>query len=690
MNHNDPCLSKFFKRLYFIVPLLAVFFLATSAWSGVRPTLSPKPEHASQCVSIVSALEKHHFLGKKLNDELSAMILNQYVKLLDPGKQLFTQEDVDRFNRKQFLLDDELKKGDLLTAFEIYQLYLTRAEEKLKHISALIPTWEKTMDFTLDDTLVIDNDLRSRQTDRTDLLQLWENELKNHIISLILDDQDFSEITGTLEKTYASRLNHLYQTRSDDIFQVFMNCVAGGFDPHSQYFPPRASEDFDIHMSLSLEGIGAVLQNEYEYTKVIRLIPKGPADKSKLLMPGDKIIGVGEGSTGDIKDTVGQRIDSVVRLIRGPKDSLVRLKIIPADQTHSTRTIQIKRDKVKLEEQSAKKNVIELTRDDRTFKIGIIEVPNFYIDFNAYNNGDENYKSTTKDVRDLLEELKNERIDGLIVDLRDNGGGSLKEANELTGLFLKSGPTVQIKTKNRVSRLYDDDPSIEYIGPLLVLINRMSASASEIFAGAVKDYNRGVVVGERSFGKGTVQELQPLGDGKLKITSAKFYRVSGESTQHLGVVPDLEYPPLYKIEDTGESSLDGAMPWDRILRTAYRPYRSLEEIHKNLKLAYEERSQADPGLIYLKKKIEIADELNTRTSLSLNLEKRKSQKKQYEQAEQDIANTFLKAMGKPEGTDMDPKTTDMEDARTILMTQTYEVMADFIHWSGLLGFSWAK
>ena len=319
------------------------------------------------------------------------------------------------------------------------------------------------------------------------------------------------------------------------------------FDPHTQYFPPRASEDFDIHMKLSLEGIGAVLQTEYEYTKVVRLIPKGPADKSNLLMPGDKIIGVGQGKTGEIKDTIGQRIDEVVKLIRGPKNTYVRLKIIPAEKSSSATTISIRRDKVKLEEQSAQKQVHTLTLDGREFRIGTIEIPNFYIDFEAYHRGDPKYKSTTTDVKKLLFELKSERIDGLIVDLRDNGGGSLMEANDLTGLFLTHGPTVQIRTKANTSRYYDENPSIEYRGPLLVLINRMSASASEIFAGAIKDYHRGLIVGTRSFGKGTVQELKPLGDGKLKLTSAKFYRVSGESTQNRGVVPDILFPQVYKV-----------------------------------------------------------------------------------------------------------------------------------------------
>ncbi|MCM2283794.1 MAG: carboxy terminal-processing peptidase [Desulfobacula sp.] len=619
---------------------------------------------------------------------MSSIILNRYIKQLDPMKQLFTLSDINRFNQYQFRFDNELKKGNLDMGFEIFNLYLARSAEKLEYILSLIKTWKKDLDFTQNDSLVVDDDLLQWRIDEQSLYSLWKSDLKNHIISLILDNQDEASIADTLEKTYSNRLKHLLQTNSGDVFQIFMNSVTTSFDPHTQYFPPNASEDFDIHMSLSLEGIGAVLQNEYEFTKVVRLIPKGPADKSNLLMPGDKIIGVGQGENGEIKDAIGQRIDTVVKMIRGPQNTFVRLKIIPSEKTDTTKTIQIKREKVKLEEQAARKDIVTLSHPNPPLKIGIIEIPTFYLDFNAYNKGDPEYKSTTKDVQKLLFELKQENIDGLIVDLRDNGGGSLKEANDLTGLFLKSGPTVQIKTKNRISRLYDEDPSIEYSGPLIVLINRMSASASEIFAGAIKDYHRGILVGARSFGKGTVQELQPLGEGKLKITSAKFYRVSGESTQNLGVVPDLQYPQLYKIEDTGESSLDGALPWDRTMKTNYSAYKPLDEIYKNLADGYEERAIKDPGLNYLKKRIEISAELNSKASLSLNLESRKLRKKQYEQDEFVIKNEYLGAIGKDPIEKPSQENTGIEDAKTILMNQTHLVMADFIKFSKSLGFSW--
>ncbi len=678
-------ISILIKSLFSIV-LIAC--LSSSLWAVTPDIITPKPEYSSQCINIIHSLEKNHYSEKTLDNEMSSIILNRYIKQLDPMRQLFTLPDINRFNQYQFRFDNELKKGNLDVGFEIFNLYLARSAEKLEYILSLIKTWEKDLDFTQDDSLVIDDDLLQWRLDKQSLYPLWKSDLKNHIISLILDDQDEASIADTLEKTYSNRLKHLLQTNNSDIFQIFMNSVTSSFDPHTQYFPPNASEDFDIHMSLSLEGIGAVLQNEYEFTKVVRLIPKGPADKSNLLMPGDKIIGVGQGENGEIKDAIGQRIDTVVKMIRGPKNTFVRLKIIPSEKTDTTKTIQIKREKVKLEEQAARKDIITLSNPNPPLKIGIIEIPTFYLDFNAYNKGDPEYKSTTKDVQKLLFELKQENIDGLIVDLRDNGGGSLKEANDLTGLFLKSGPTVQIKTKNRISRLYDEDPSIEYSGPLIVLINRMSASASEIFAGAIKDYHRGIIVGERSFGKGTVQELQTLGEGKLKITSAKFYRVSGESTQNLGVMPDLRYPQLYKIEDTGESSLDGALPWDKTMKTNYSAYQPLDEIYKKLAEGYEERAFKDPGLNYLKKRIEISAELNSKAAVSLNLESRKLRKKQYEQDELVIKNEYFKAIGKDPIEKPSQENTGIEDAKNILMNQTHLVMADFIKFSKGLGFSW--
>jgi len=680
------------KIIFPIFLSVFIFLMGSFCCSGAVfaqiSRIMPLDSHSEQCVKIVAALEQYHYLGKKLDKVISAQIFDHYLKSLDPTKQLFTQKDMDEMGRYKYRFDRDLKQGNLGPAYEIFNLYLVRSAQRLEYILGLSKSWATKMDFTTDDVIFIDNETRPIQKTVEDLYPLWKNELKNHIITLKLDDQENDKISESLEKIYANRLKRLAQTNTNDVFQIFMNSVTTSFDPHTQYFAPRVSEDFDIHMSLSLEGIGAVLQTEYEYTKVVRLIPKGPADKSHLLMPGDKIIGVGQGEEGELKDTIGERIDDVVKLIRGPKNTYVRLKIIPAKQADSTTTIRIKRDKVKLEEQSAKKKIITLTRGNREFKIGIIEIPNFYIDFAAYHRGDKTYKSTTKDVQKILFELEREDIDGVIVDLRDNGGGSLKESNDLTGLFLKSGPTVQIKTKHRITRLYDEDPSIEYTGPLVVLINRMSASASEIFAGAIKDYHRGIIVGTNSFGKGTVQELKPLGDGKLKLTSAKFYRVSGESTQHMGVAPDLKYPQIYKVEDTGESSLEGALPWDTILKTRYNAYKSLAPVYKILGDEYQKRVQKDPGMIYLKKRIELTEQVNAQKTLSLNLAQRREKIDLYNRQELKNENEYRAALGEKPLESLDDEGIELKASKEIMMEQTESVMADFITAAAKFGYIW--
>lgn len=672
-----------------IFALVLFILILTRPLEAAPSPLAPLKEYTRQCISIARALEQAHFTGKKLDTAMASQVFDRYIKHLDPAKHLLTREDLDEFEPFRHLVHRSVKKGDLGPAYEIFNRYQVRSHERLTHILELIKTWETDLDFTGNGTIIIDHEKRRFYPDKASLFPLWKKELQNHIITFKLDGKDNKYITETLEKIYTNRRQRLTQTHSRDVFQLFMNSLAYCFDPHTQYFPPRASEDFDIHMSLSLEGIGAVLQNEYEYTKVVRIIPKGPADKSHKLMPGDRIIGVGQGKDGEIKDTVGQRIDDVVKLIRGPKDTYVRLKIIPAKKANVTNTIAIKRDKVKLEEQSAKKKVVRVPADNgSTYKVGIVEIPNFYIDFAAYHRGDINYKSTSRDVARLLSELNREGIDGLIVDLRDNGGGSLKEANDLTGLFLKSGPTVQIKTKHRVSRLYDQDPGIAYTGPLVVLMNRMSASASEIFAGAIKDYNRGIIAGTRSFGKGTVQELKPLGKGRLKLTSAKFYRVSGKSTQHKGVEPDIWFPRLYKVEETGESALDGALRWDRIMSTRFHAYRPLSPLIPGLVRKYAGRSENTPDMTYLKKRIKMANTLSQIEDLPLNIESRSAMNQKYESQELALENEYRERRGEAPLTSLEEIDPKIKEFKAILLEQTQFLAADLITASRELGYFW--
>jgi carboxyl-terminal processing protease len=672
--------------------LLTGFVLAMAlTWKPVSAdlsTLTPKRQQAIQCIRIVSALEHYHYLGKKLDDTLSEQIFDRYIKYLDPSRNLFTRDDLEILERYRKQFDTDLKRGNLNTAYEIYNLHYGRAIQRLTYILDLLESRGSGLPLNSSDFLEIDSAHRPWQSSLDDLRRLWEKELIHHMITLKLDENGRSDVTQTLEKIYTTRRTRLSQTTTDDVFQLFMNCVTESFDPHTQYFPPRVSEDFDIHMRLSLEGIGAVLQTEYEYTKVISLVPKGPADKSSLLMPGDRIIGVGQGETGEIKDTIGLRIDEVVKLIRGPKNTYVRLKIIPVKKSDSTTVVQIMRDTVRLEEQSAKKQVKTVVSDGETLKVGIIEIPNFYIDFEAYHRGDPQFKSTTSDVKKLLFELAEENIDGLIIDLRDNGGGSLKEASDLTGLFLTSGPTVQIRTKQQMTRMYDEDPDIQYSGPLLVLINRMSASASEIFAGAIKDYQRGIIVGTRSFGKGTVQELKPLGEGKLKLTSAKFYRVSGESTQHRGVIPHILFPGIYKPEETGESSLDGALPWDTIPGVPFQAYRSLTPLNETLIHQFQERRQQDPGMVYLEKRLALTSQQETRHLVPLNIDIRQKERHQLQQTEIDIENEYRSTQGEPPVQSLEDTTPVLNRYKEIILEQAQQVLADMILLAKQQGYVW--
>ncbi|WP_289022012.1 carboxy terminal-processing peptidase [Desulfobacter postgatei] len=680
-------INKLYHRLRAVVLVAAFLYFAPVCHAQISE-LTFEDEQSRQCIAIVNALERDNVTGKKLDRNMSVLVFDRYIKSLDPARHLLTQADLNDFQPLKQLLYKYLKTGNLGPAFEIFNLYQSRSEQRFEYILKLARSWQTQLDFAKNETLVIDYEHKPFIPDISGLEPLWKKELKNHIINLKINKTSDEEISETLEKIYSNRLAQLSQTQSRDVFHIFMNAVTMSFDPHSQYFAPRVSEDFDIHMKLSLEGIGAVLENEYEYTKVVRLIPKGPADKSQKLAPGDKIIGVGQGQDGEIKDTIGQRIDDVVKLIRGPKGTFVRLKIIPARKSSVTATISIKRDEVKLEEQSAQKKVVDVTSNGQTYKLGIIEIPNFYIDFDAFHRGDPDYKSTTGDVIKLLKELKTENIDGLIVDLRDNGGGALKEANDLTGLFLKYGPTVQVKTKFRVSRIYDEDPKILYTGPLVVLINRMSASASEIFAGAIKDYHRGIIVGTESFGKGTVQELKPLGDGRLKMTSAKFYRISGKSTQHKGVEPDIWFPQIYRTKDTGESALEGALLWDHIDATRYSAYRSLQPMIKPLDDAYKKRAEKSFGIKYLTQRIQLAESLSEQKTLSLNLTERLKTNTAFNKEELALENDYRKQKGEKPLTTLDDIDPEKEEIKEILTEQAKYIAADFITLSHKTGYKW--
>ena len=697
--------------------ILLITFLTCAVWlsPGNLLALSPKPlktknyyaelkpkkEHSKTNREIIKDLQKLHYRQQEINDELSLMVFDSYLKALDPEKLYFLSKDIKEFKAYSLEFDDALKAGDLAPAMEMFNLYHKYMIERIIYTINYLEKGIENIRFDIDESIIIDRKEEPWPKNKKERTDLWRKRLKNTILSLKLSSKPDDEIKEILLKRYKNRLNKMQQLNNEDAFQLYMNSVAQIYGPHTQYFSPRDTENFNINMSLSLEGIGAVLQSENEYTKVKSLVAGGPAEKSKNLHAGDRISGVGQDEDGEIVDVIGWRIDDVVELIRGPKDTVVRLEIIPSDaiDEHKTKIINIVRNKVKLEEMSAKKRVMEFEKDGNSYKVGIIDIPAFYMDFSAYHAGDPDFKSTTRDVKKLIKELSLEKVDGIVVDLRNNGGGSLQEANDLTGLFIRQGPTVQIKnTKGKIEILGDMDSEISYRGPLMVLVNRMSASASEIFAGAIQDYQRGIVVGGQTFGKGTVQSLISLDRGQLKITTAKFYRISGESTQHKGVIPDIIFPGFFDPREDGESAMPNPLPWDKIDYVPHNGCLNLAKAISELENMHKKRIITNPDLNYLVKKIEYYKSEKEQNILSINQEIREKELEETEKWQLDIENRRRKAKGlepitkledlekesNGEDKNQDEDNSAKEDP---LLDETANIMIDFLSMKNLESYS---
>ncbi|NMT63569.1 carboxy terminal-processing peptidase [Marinobacter orientalis] len=607
----------------------------------VYEPVSPTVEQARANILIARQLQFTHFRDLSINDSLSGDVFDAYLDYLDGQHIYLTKKDVENFNAVRMGLGSALKTGQLQPGFDIYNLVQQRIIQRLEFALGLIDEGIDKLDFEADERILLDRSKADWEADREALDALWVKRIKNAVLAQRLNGSDDEAIEEALRRRYEGQLKRAYQARSEDAFQAYMNAFAGMWDPHTSYFSPRTSENFNINMSLSLEGIGAVLQSDNEYTKVVRLVPGGPASKQGQLEPADRIVSVKQEDEDKAVNVIGWRLDEVVDLIRGPRESTVTLEVIPADAPDETvtETIAIQRDNVKLEEQSASKEVIEFERGNERFQIGVIHIPTFYADFKAMQNGDPNYKSTTRDVRELINELKDEGVDGVVMDLRNNGGGALHEANDLVGLFIEKGPTVQIRNSNNdVQVLNDEDPSVAYDGPLVVLVNRMSASASEIFAGAIQDYGRGLVVGSQTFGKGTVQAVRPLNHGQLKITQSKFYRVSGGSTQHKGVIPDIEIPSRVDKTRIGEDALEHALPWDQIEAVPHTRYFDFSGVIDELRMRHEDRFEDHPEFQLLQKEIEFLKQQREQTSVSLNIDDREEHQSQIQRTRLSIAN----------------------------------------------------
>jgi carboxyl-terminal processing protease len=664
--------------------------LGASSAAGPRAAapggpLAPEPQFALAQQLVLKFLSEYHYARRPLDDALSAHVFERYLDALDPNRNYLLAADVAKLEEQyRATLDDSFRKNELAPAYAIYDVYRQRLEERLAYALTALDT---EPDFTLQESFVYDREQAPWARDAAELDELWRKRVKNDALGLMLTGKSFAEARDVVRKRYESFRRRARQVNSRDVFDTFVNAYAQTLDPHTSYFSPRDADEFAIRMSLTYEGIGAALQTQDEYVTVMRLLPGGSAEKAGALSVNDRITAVGQGPDGELVDVIGWRLDDVVEMIRGPKDTVVRLQILPGSAAPGSaeRLVSLVRSEIQLEEQAAKKEIVEVKRGDRTLKIGVIKVPAFYMDFRGRQAGDADYRSTTRDVRKLLDELVAAAVDGVVVDLRDNGGGSLNEAAELTGLFIDAGPVVQLKSSTgKVEIMEDPEPGIAYTGPLAVLVNRFSASASEIFAGAIQDYGRGIVVGNTTYGKGTIQNLVDLDRflagrgnlGQIKLTIGKFYRVTGSSTQHRGVVPDIELPSVIDPQEFGESAQDTALPWDQISGTPHASVRVARTLMPALTKQHERRAEHDRIYSLFLADLAEARKAREQTTVSLNLETRLAEKarEQAERLARENARRVARSLKPLES--LDELSAAKDPDQDVLLQESAEILAD--------------
>ncbi|MCB1747892.1 MAG: carboxy terminal-processing peptidase [Gammaproteobacteria bacterium] len=657
-----PPIRSSFRALFALLLLLVALGAQANAPVVALEDLHPLPEHRRATRLITHVIANYHYRKVMLDDALSRVILERYIDALDPTRSYLLASDIAEFDKHATRIDDYLRSSSLDPLFDMFVRFRERLRERVEYAVAEL---DEPMDFTVDESIDFDREDVPWATSTAELDELWRKRVKNDILSLRLAGKDDEDINKTLRDRYTGLFRRTAQLTSDDVFQTLINAFTTAIDPHTAYFSPRTSENFKIRMSLSLEGIGAVLQNENEMTLVREVVTGGPAELSGKLHADDRIVGIGQDADGPVVDVVGWRLDDVVDLIRGPKGSTVRLEVLPKGTAVDgpTQVVSIVRDTIKLEEQAAKGSVHEVAGG---LKVGVIDVPTFYMDFEARSAGDPDYRSTTRDVRAIIKDLVAQGVSGLILDLRSNGGGSLNEATELTGLFIDHGPVVQVRdSQGRVQIERDTDDGVAYAGPLMVLVDRNSASASEIVAGAIQDYHRGLIVGEPTFGKGTVQNLvdlnrfdQSMGGklGQLKATIAQFFRVNGGSTQHRGVLPDIVLPTVISQEDYGERSLDNALPWAAIDPARYREVAFDAAALPVVRSEHEKRVLTDPAFRALLDTEKAIKEARDKTTVSLVESVRRAEHDKAREEQRERANAIRVAHG------LDPLSEDDDTA----------------------------
>ena len=625
--------------LKYITTASLVLVLSYTQAKTTEINLSPEPYQKETSRWLVRLLEQLHYKPMKLDDSFSEKILENYIDILDSNKIYFYADDIKGFEIYKNQVDDAIKSGDVELAFNIFTLYIKRIQNRTEYSLALL---EKPFDFTIEEEYIWDREDSLRMTNEKDMNELWRKRVKNDYLNLKLVGKEESKIKEILSKRYKRIAKRVSESNNEDVFQYFMNSYATLIEPHTSYLAPRTSENFKINMSLSLQGIGALLGSKDDHVTINKIIKGGPAEKEGGLKNGDKIVAVAQGDAGTFIDVVGWRVDDVVEKIRGDKGTVVRLSVRSEDDLQDTKphVISITRDKVKLEEQAAQYQILKVNNNGTEKKIGVINLPAFYLDFDAKARGDEDFRSTTSDVRKILKKFDEEKVQALVMDLRNNGGGSLTEARDLTGLFIDKGPVVQIKSsRGGVTVDRDTDKSIAWEKPMVVLSNRASASASEIFAAALQDYGRAVVVGERSFGKGTVQSLIPLDNyssnnehpmGQLKLTLSQFFRINGGSTQNRGVIPDIQFPDRAGTDSYGESEYENALPWTSIKRSNYNMQGDLTRDIPQLRKSYKAREVVNPEFTFIKEDYTYYNKLKDDKSISLSELTRKEETKKQE------------------------------------------------------------
>ena len=682
-------------KLFSITSVLAILSLTAFSYCAPDTTikvLHPDEKQIEVSRQVASLIANYNYKKVPIGDSLSRLIFDNYLKSLDDNRVYFFEKEVNEFKENRDLMDDQMVMGDLEPAYHMFNIYLERYVNRIQFMIAQLPTI--AFDFTKNESLVYNREKLPFMQTQEEMDAYWMQRLKYDLLNLKLAGTEEAKSKETLKKRYENLLSQIAKIESYDAFQSLMTAYTESIDPHTNYFNPNNAAKFNIDMARSLEGIGATLKFENDFVMVAAVVPGGPADKSGQIAIDDKFIAVAQGD-GEFVDIVGWRIDNAIQLIRGAKGTTVRLKIVSKGQDIANpKIISIVREKIVLQDQSAKKEIKTIQSNGKNIKIGIIDIPAFYADFKAYQAGDVNYKSTTRDVKLIVDSLKAAKVDAIVVDLRSNGGGSLMEAIDLTGLFLKQGPVVQVRdTKNKIEVGEDDDPSILWDGPMAVLIDRFSASASEIFAAAIQDYGRGIIIGTQSYGKGTVQNSidldQMMGEGASKVigntnkfgqinlTIAKFYRINGSSTQHKGVSPDIAFPMVFSADKYGESAEPAALPWDEIKRSNYKTLANIAPIKRVLIEKHDKRMKGNKDFEYLLADIKELKLRDAETSATLNevIAKKERDEKEAESLARDNEKRLARGLAPIKKGEPKPKA---EKAFDFMLEESCLIVGDYL------------